>query len=108
MMTAPAKLPSGLIVRKAFIRRGRLSPQHEARDDHAEESAIAVHGDGAHRIVDLEAAFDEVVQLVADRRNDRADQHGLDRMVEIVAGRSGNDAAQPAENVQKGSPLETI
>ncbi len=82
-------------MREAFIRRGRLSPQHEARDDHAEESAIAVHRDRAHRIVDLEPAFDPVVQFVDDDRNDGADQHGLDRMVEIVAGRGGNDAAQP-------------
>ena len=51
-------------MREAFIGRGRLSPQHEARNDHAEESAIAVHRDSAHRIVDLEAALDEVVQLV--------------------------------------------
>ena len=83
-------------MREAFIRGGRLPPQHETGDDHAEESAIAVHRRGAHRIVDLEPAFDPVVQLVDNDRNSGTDQQGLDRMVEIVAGRGGNDAAQSA------------
>ena len=83
-----------------------MFPQHEARDDDAEESAIAVHGDGADRIIDLEAILDIVMQLVGDGGNDRTDQHGLDRMVEVVAGRGGDDAAQAPEKVQNGSPFE--
>ena len=92
-------------VRKAFIGRGRLSPQHEARDHDAEEPAIAVHRHGAHRIVDLEAALDEVVQLVADDGHDRADQHRLDRMIEIVAGRGRDDAAKPRRERPEGIAL---
>src|SRR6188474_1420306 len=61
-------------LREALIGRGRRSPQHETRNDHAHKPAVAMYRNGAHRIVDLEAVLDKVMQLVGDGRYDRADQ----------------------------------
>ena len=82
------------------IRRRGIAPQQEAGGDHAEETGIAMHRDRADRVVDLEAPLDPVVQLVDDDDDDRRDQHRLDRMVEVVAGRAAMTPASPPEKVQ--------
>ena len=44
-----------------------------------------MHRNCAHGIVQFEPALDPVVELVDDHDTDRADQHGLNRVVEVIA-----------------------
>ena len=53
-------------------------------------------GYGADRVIDLESALDPVMQLVGNPDPDTADEEGLNRVVEVVPGRGGNDAGKAA------------
>ena len=89
-------LPNRVDCGVPFVGRRWIAPEHETGDDDAEGAGIAVHRDRPHRIVDLELAFDPVVQLVGEPRCRHADQHRLDRMVEVVAGRCADHAGEAA------------
>ncbi len=57
---------------------------------------------GADRIIDLEATLHPVVQAVSAKGSQGSDQSGLERVVEIISGRSRDDSSQPSRKGPEG------
>ena len=53
-------------------------------------------GNGAHGVVNLEFSFDPVMQLVSAPDTNHGEQQCLHGMVQVIACRGGDNAAQPA------------
>ena len=68
--------------------------EHEAGDHHLEPAGVAMHGHGAHRVVDLEAALHPVVQFVDAHDPESSDQKSLQRVIKVIACGGGDDAGQ--------------
>ena len=80
---------------KALARRRWITPQHEATDHDAKEaSVLAVYGHRPDGVINLEPALHPVVHLIHEYHAEGGNEHGLDRMVQVVAGRCGDDASQ--------------
>ncbi len=75
MIKAPMKLPHGLMVANPSYGELGAPQRTKPASDHAEETRVAVHGDSADCVIDLERALNPIMQLVGDARHDGADEH---------------------------------
>jgi hypothetical protein len=116
MMMAPRICPMGLIAGNpsGVVNQARpsrtgsaagVAPQHEPGDYDPEEAGIPVHRHRADHVVDLEATLHPVVQVESDRCTRPGDQHGLQRVVEVIARRCRDDAGQASRECPERIPL---